>query len=583
MADNITKIKDMKKIFNNRFKRMDEDRGLYLLEKYTLTDEKKENIPDAISVTMSEPRMFAEKVFAIINSSHQQSRVVGKGLSDKETSLIEGCVDDLFISADVRLMAKGSRILKPFIIEQDCIRGTIVTQNLLREVGGTYVPNITPCDARHTVYEFGTDDLLWASPEFFRTKDMIISEYPDAADKIPSGNSISVQPYADKEILETYVAGKKIWETENTLGYVPYVIVESAAGPMLMDEDFFKYRGESIYAVVRDLYPEINRHASILTTLDMMSFLGGWQYESEMGELAKKPEKPIRGTRKVIPVEKGGGYKPLPINDIRQASRALQYLLLSALQRATFSNLEYGTLTMPLSAVAISKMMGTRDAIVLMRLHDMALYYRQTAKMLLRQYVEGGIKAELGQPGLEREYAPADIDKKFAIFYDFTPTSPEQDIANTAVAQQQRALGVSWRSILTNTLKVQDVAGELAMEKQEMADKMDVANVLYDQVYAYRDRGDSLDDKKEAEKFYLKSELTLQRLETILRQSAMGQLTGLNMEGKQAKGTSTKPMIPLMAGGGASEREEEVTPEELEERSESRESVVRKQTATGGE
>lgn len=584
MAENIEKIKEMEGIFDDRFTRMKNDRALYLLEKYTLTDENSKPVPDAISVTMPEPRMFAEKVFAIINSSHMQSRVVGKGLSDRETALIESCVDDLFVSADVRLMSKGSRILKPFIIEQDCIRGTIVTQNLLREVGGTYVPDITPCDARYTVYEFGADGLLWASPKFFRTKAMIESEYPDAAGKIPSGKNIPVQPFADKEVLETYVAGKKIWEAENTLGYVPYVVVESATGPMLMDDDFFKYRGESIYAVVRDLYPEINRHASILTTLDMMSFLGGWQYESEAGEMAKKPEQPIRGTRKVIPVDKGGGYKPLPINDIKNASRSLQYLLLSALQRATFSNLEYGTLTMPLSAVAISKMMGTRDAIVLMRLHDMALYYRQTAKMLLRQYVEGGIKAELGEPGLERQYDTKDIDKNFAIFYDFTPTSPEQDIANTAVAQQQRALGLSWRSILTNTLKVQDVAGELAMEKQELADRMDVGNVLFDQVYAYRDRGDSLDDKKEQEKFYLKSELTLQQLETILRQRAVGQLTGLNMEGKQTEGGSTKPMIPLMAGGGGGsqpEREEEVTPDELEERSANRESVVRKQTEEG--
>ena len=583
--DNMTKIKEMEGIFNQRFQRMDSDRALYLLEKYTLRDEKEAKVPDAISITMPEPRMFAEKVFAIINSAHMQSRVVGKGLSDRETALIENCVDDLFTSVDVRLMQKGSRLLKPFIIEQDCIRGTIVTQNLLREMpDGTYVPDITPCDARHTVYEFGSDGLLWASPKFFRTKAMIESEYPEAKN-IPSGKNIPVQPYADKQVLETYVNGNKIWEVENTLGYVPYVVVESACGPMLMDDDYFKYRGESIYAVVRDLYPEINRHASILTTLDMMSFLGGWQYKSEMGELAQKPERPIRGTRKVIPVEKGGGYEPLPINDIRNASRMLQYLLLSALQRATFSNLEYGTLTMPLSAVAISKMMGTRDAIIVMRLHDMALYFCQTAKMLLKQYVEGGLAAQLGEPGLERQYNPKDIDKNFAIFYNFTPTSPEQDIANTAVAQQQRSLGLSWRSILTNTLKVQDVAGELEMERREMADKMDVANVLFDQVYAYRDRGDELDDKKEKEKFFLKAELALQQLETILKQRAMGQLTGLNMEG-QGGGDGTKPMLPLLGGEGAGEvrpeREEEVTPDELEEKKESRSAVVRRQSSKGG-
>ena len=87
--DNMTKIKEMEGIFNQRFQRMDSDRALYLLEKYTLRDEKEAKVPDAISITMPEPRMFAEKVFAIINSAHMQSRVVGKGLSDRETALIE--------------------------------------------------------------------------------------------------------------------------------------------------------------------------------------------------------------------------------------------------------------------------------------------------------------------------------------------------------------------------------------------------------------------------------------------------------------------------------------------------------------
>ena len=72
-------------------------------------------------------------------------------------------------------------------------------------------------------------------------------------------------------------------------------------------------------------------------------------------------------------------------------------------------------------------------------------------------------------------------------------------------------------------------------------------------------------------------------METILKQRAMGQLTGLNMEGQG--GGRAKPMLPLLGGGGGSEvrpeREEEVTPEELEERRGSRESVIRRQTEEG--
>ncbi len=585
--DNMSKIKEMEGIFGQRFSRMDDDRKLYLLDDYKMKDDKGQPIPDVINVTLPEPRMFAEKVFAIINSAHMQSMVKGKGLSDNETATIEKCVDDLFVSIDNRLMGRGARILRPFVTEQDCLRGTIASRNLLREMpGGTYVPDVLECDARYLVYEFGADGLLWAAPKFFRSRAMIESEYPEEVKKfnVGSGKNIIVYEYADKDVIEVYVGGKKIKETENTLGYVPYVIVESASGPMLLDQDFMKYRGESIYAVVRNLYGEINRHASILTSLDMMSFLGGWQYESEAGEMAKKPEHPVRGIRKVVPVERGGGYKPLPINDIKNASRTLQYLLLSSLQRATFSNLEYGTLTMPLSAVAIQKMLGTRDAIIFMRLHDMALYYRQTAKMLLDQYVKGGIPAKLGEEGLEREYEPKEIDKNFAIFYEFTATSPEQDTANTAVAMEQRNLGLSWRRILQNTLKVQDVAGELAMEKEEMANQMDTANILLDQAIAYAERGDDIDDKDEKELFYTKAEIIMQQLENILKQRAMGQLTGLNPEGSNRNNAKqSSSLLPLMSkgGGGGVSREEEATPDELEEAAASRENSVRRQSSEG--
>jgi len=578
------KIRDKEQEFSKRFKRMDEDRALYLLEDYIMRDEKGNKIPDVINVTMPEPRMFAEKVFSIINATHKQVVVEGRGLSENEKGKIENFLEDLEVSIDERLMRKGYPMLKPFMVEKDCLRGVIASRNLLWENDdGTCVPDVLPCDARYLTYEFGVDDLDWVANKTFRTRAMIEKEYPGK--KIPGGNPLEFYDYWDSEKNELIVGGKKFDERENPIGRPPFTVVESATGPMLMDKDFNKYRGESIYATVRRLYPEINRHASILTTLDMLSFLGGWQYESEMGEQARRPEQPVRGIRKIIPVEKGGGYKPLPINDIRNASRMLQYLLLSALQRATFSNLEYGTLTMPLSAVAIQKMIGTRDALIIMRLHDLARYYRQMSRMFIKQYVDGGIPAKLGEPGLEREYSKGELDKDFAIFYQFTSLSPEQDTANTAVAQQQKALGMSWYSILTNTLKVQDVAGELAREKEEMADRMDAANVLYDQVYAYRNRGDELKDKREKEKYYLKAELTLQQLENVLRQRALGQLTGLNLEGGKDEQKTTRPLIPLMSGAGgsapASEREEEMTPDELEERAESREVSVRRQTGEG--
>jgi len=587
MADNMSKIKDKEQDFNQRFIRMNDDRDLHLMKAYTMTDSMGKEVKNAISITMNEARIFSDKVLSLVNAAIMQSYITGKGLSDRETSIVESFLGDLFITIDENLRKRGRKPLSPFVLYQDSLRGTIMTRNLLREMSkNTYTPEVLQCDSRFGIYEFGADRLMWAAAKFFRSQDMLKSEYPQAESKIPSGKRLDVYDYWDNEVNELYVSGKKIFEQANTLGYPPFVVVESASGLMMDDADHEKYHAESIFAPVRGILGEINRLASILTTLTQWSFLGPQQYASEMGELAQKPEQSPYGEQTVIPVEKGGGYSPFPINDIKNATRLLQSLLLSAIQRATFSFLEYGTLNMPLSAVAIQKMLNTREGVVAVRFYDTVSYYQQTARMFIDQYVNGGIKAVVGEPGIEREYDPKDLDKKYNIHYDFYSNSPEADIANTAVAQQQKALGLSWLKILTDTMKVQDPAGEIAQETDEQIAKTDMAVMLFNHVFHLRDTGDKFKDRFEQEKYYWKAEFSLQQLETLLRQRAQNQLTGYNFEANKQSGQQSKSLVPLMAGGGGNgqtqaEEEFSIPPEELESRAENRAQTIRRQTSEG--
>jgi len=586
MADNMSKIKDREQDFNQRFIRMNDDRDLHLMKAYTLTDSMSKEVKNAISITMNEARIFSDKVLSLLNSAILQSYITGKGLSDKETSVVESFLGDLFITIDENLRKRGRKPLSPFVFYQDSLRGTIMTRNLLRESGGMYTPEVLQCDSRFGTYEFGADRLMWGAAKFFRSPAMLKSEYPQAESKIPSGKRIEVYDYWDNEVNELYVAGKKIFEQANTLGYPPFVVVESASGLMMDDADHEKYHAESIFAPVRGILDEINRLASILTTLTQWSFLGPQQYKSQMGEMAQKPEQSPYGEQTVIPVEINGGYTPFPINDIKNATRLLQSLLLSAIQRATFSFLEYGTLDMPLSAVAIQKMLNTREGVVAVRFYDTVSYYQQTARMFIDQYVNGGIKAVVGEPGIEREYDPSDLDKKYNIHYEFYSNSPEADIANTAVAQQQRALGLSWKKILIDTLKVQDPDGEIAQGTDEQIAKTDMAVMLFNHVFHLRDTGDKFKDRFEQEKYYWKAEFSLQQLETLLRQRAQNQLTGYNFEANKQSGQQSKSLVPLMAGGGGNgqtqaEEEFSIPPEELEQRAESRAQTIRRQSAEG--
>ena len=588
MVDAMTLIKEGQEYFSKRNQRMDNDTSLYLLDKYVFRDENGKKLDDMINVTLNEPRVFAEKVMTIIGSAYMQCVVEGRGekgkLSDKDTTRIEEFLKDLFISVDTRLLRRGFRNLHAFLIEQICLRGTIASRNLLwQNQDGTYSPDILPCDSRYLVYEYGVDGIIWAASQTYRSQAQLESEYPDCK-YIPSGKNIEVWDFWNEEVNEVYAGGKKIFDQENTLGHTSYVIVESSAGPMLLDKDFITHRGESVFATVRDLYPEYNRLASILQTLNVWSFYGPTQYESEMGEMAQKPEKAPYGTRKVIPVEPGRGYKPFPINDVRNAARQFQALISSAIQRATFSNLEYGTLSFPLSAVAISKILQQRDAIVLSRLNDLAIYYQQTAQMLKRQYVEGGIPAIVGEEGLEKEYDTDLLSKKVSIKYKFYTMSPEQDIANHSMANQIRPDLVSADTIRRDILKLQDPDAEKAKIRAEQSEKVDMAIMLYNQVHSLVDEAEKISSSKEKDRYYVKAELVLRQLEALLRQRAQGQMAGYNF-GSDREEARPKPLVPMTSGGGggtqSSANEYDISPEEMESRAESRAVTVRRQTDEG--
>jgi len=575
---NLQMVEDKEEEFGLRNARQDADRSLYLLDPFVLKGTDNKPIPKVTNVTMNEPRIFAEKVMSIINGATMQAVAKGRQLSETDKVNVQNFMDDLLTTIDNRLIKRGRTMLRPFITEQNCLRGTIVTRNMLMEAGGKFVPDVLQADSRYATYEYDANGLAWVNAVTHRNERMLKSEYPKATN-IPNGKKIKVRDFWDGKINEVYADGKKIFDQPNTYGYPPWVVVESSAGPALADEDFFVYRAESIYATVRGLYPELNRLASIVQTLSVWSFLGPMQYESELGEMAAKPEQSPYGEKTVLPVEKGGGYKPFPINDVKQATRLFQYLLLSAIQRATFSNMEYGTLSMPLSSVAIAKMMAQRASIIQSRMYDQGSYYRQTARMFVDQYIAGGYTAELGEEGEEREYAPADLDKKFTMLYKFYSISPEQDAANHSMAASIRPGLLSDDTIRRDILHLENPEEEDAKVNAQAARQSDMAINLFE-------RGHDLIDlagEPGAEKYYIEAEFVLQQLEVILRQRMSGNPIGFGDGASAPTGTAT-PTMPVFGGGGGNANvsgEEDMGSEEQEERSDSRAVTVRRQTAEG--
>lgn len=579
-------IVDKKSDMAEWFKRMDADKKLAILDPYEMKQLDGQKTPDVINVTMNEAMVFLDRSKAIMNGANMQRVVFGRKLSDDDTTTIENFYEDYHFANDQMLLFTIYTRLYGFAIEQLLGRGATVARCLMREDGDKFIPDIAPFDTRYFVYENDTTGMMWGAPEVTRSKAQILRDYGIAI----RGRHAVVSDFWDDVVNQLFIAGLQykggsqaiepekhpIREEKHGLGYPPFVYMKSGAGlQSFTDAGILKYQGESIFAPNRGLLPELNRAASILQTLTAMSFEGSYQYESEDGTEAEKPEIPIHGLRKVFPIEKGGGYTLIQINDIKNATRLFYNMLVGALQRGSLPSIDYGNLSFPLSAVAISKLTASKDAIFIPRLNALALFYQALSLMIKDQYLKGGFTAELGEAGMEREYSSADLDKKFGTKYRFHSVSPEQDIANYAIGQQAMAIGVSRHTTFTDILKLDNPTGEIDLAREEKVEAGDIAQTLYKAGHQQIDAGK-----------LLQAEMTLQQLELVLRQRAAGIPAGLapGRGGLGAGLESTKPLVPLMegAGGGTQPPGEEplMEPEEADNRQQRREETVSRSRET---
>jgi len=368
--------------------------------------------------------------------------------------------------------------------------------------------------------------------------------------------------------------GQKLGEKENVFGYVPFVIQGVGSGSMLQDEGSIEHKYESIFSGNRKLYDQLNMLGSILQTLNFMTFNRVHLWESDSGTGAQNP--PTPGTRKTIPIDKGTkGLFPVEIPDIQNATRLFYALILGAVQKGSLPNIDYGNLTFPLSAVAISRLTATKDAIFSPRLQAIAWFYRKLHYMIKDQYIKGGYEAELGETGMERIYTASDLDKKYRISYKFHSVSPEQDIANYAVAQQAMAVGMSKHTVYTNILKLQNPSGEIMKGRAERAEQIDPVIALFRYGHSLIDEG--------TEESFIEADLALDQMLRQLRQRYSPVPTE-EQPVVSERGTQPKSMVPLLGGGGGgapAEGGEESSPEDMMQREDRRSATVRKSEVEG--
>jgi len=198
-----------------------------------------------------------------------------------------------------------------------------------------------------------------------------------------------------------------------------------------------------------------------------MSIRPPTQYESSKGIKGVLPDESPYELDSIIAIEKGGGYKEMPRQDMIQASRYIFAHIEQMIQRGSLSPLDFGNLTFPLSGVTVAKLGDEKDTIFIPRIHAISLFYHLGLLLLLDQF-EGSI--DLGTIGKKTTYNRSDFDGDYDIKFTWKTLDPIQNIANYSLNETAKG-EISHDTRLRDIIQIDNPSEEINKMKAEEAYK----------------------------------------------------------------------------------------------------------------
>ena len=427
-------VEDKKAELSSLHLRMDEDRKLVELAKFVLKDVNDKDVPNSVSVTLNDPAVFAANVEASLGAATEQV-VVESENKNLDTAYIEDFVRGAFASANSRLSKQGRFPINPFIDQQMCRRGRGAARCFFRmdKKTGQLITDIVPWDSRYIYHDMGMDGVTWAAYETTRSKAKIEAVYPKAR---LNDESAIVLDIWDSEHNEVWVGEEQVFEQKNPYGYPPVVVQVVPMGSMLADLGSQAHQGESIFFLIRDLVPELNRMVSIIQSLNMKALDNALLWRSQDGTQATPPShKDLTTPGSVTAADIQGGAEPVNYGELKRQAYLLHSMIETRIQRGSLSSIDLGTLMFQLSAVALIEIGEGRDQVFLPRLGARGLLNQQLADMIIDQVTQtGATSVEIGTRGHKRSFDVSKLQGEYEVRFKYFLKSPKVDVARFSMA-----------------------------------------------------------------------------------------------------------------------------------------------------
>jgi len=476
----ITKLMtSQKSSFSELANRMDNDVRLWQLEDFKLKDSNGKAIPKVENVTRNKPQVVANHILSKLNTSSPRWTVKSRELDDQQTTYIENFLEDLIRTIDYNMTMREIPSLQLWAFQQAGMRGRIPVRVTIRKdpekSGRIGLPDVTPMDARYLTYASGVGGIENFTYYTFRSAGQVNDRYGlsladgdiEIRDHWNKSNNVifigskqSTPPGVGRTITAFYTP-QDTKTSKNTYGYVPAVISIVPLGLFLADANNIRWHGESWYSMLRDTFDDMNKQASIVSTINMRSLKNAMTLTGNTeDDLPLVPEGDPGATGAITPLKKGEKLENLEVKDVNQAAQFMFKYLKEDEQSGGISDNVIGA--GDLRGVQLKQLEMAEGVLMSPILSATKMFYEELARMVIRQVVDQKLTMEVGMLGFEYAYEWSKLTGKYSIEVEFTPRDPVQDVANIAMAETAKVAGLSQETIDRDVLKLKNPAEEKA-------------------------------------------------------------------------------------------------------------------------